>query len=88
MGFTIPAPCFAAEHPVPSILRLKILRFYPLPWLVGVSAACPSPQCLEDRMVYLSKGTFTADVPVIVGPPPNQGVELHDQVTGFGLFIV
>jgi len=38
-------------------------------------------------MVHLGKGRFTHHMAVIVGPAPQQGVELTDQLTRRGGFI-
>ncbi len=38
-------------------------------------------------MVYLGKGALTTDMPVIVRPTPDEGIELHDQMPGSALLV-
>ena len=47
----------------------------------------PAPQRPKDGIINLGESLFTADVAMIVRPPPNEGIELADQITCGGLFV-
>jgi hypothetical protein len=42
---------------------------------------------LEDRVVYADEGFLAADVPVIVGPSPDEGIELPYQMSRCRLLV-
>jgi hypothetical protein len=73
---------FTEEGPVTTTMRHKVLLFAPAGVLVRVSSSCPSPQTREDFVVNASERALTHHVPMIVGPAPNFGVELMDQIGG------
>ena len=73
---------FTEEGPVTTTMRHKILLFAPACVLVRVSSSCPSPQTREDFVINASERALTHHVPMIVGPAPNFGVELMDQIGG------
>src|SRR5215467_14780191 len=83
-----PPRCIAplpTEHPVPLADDVEVLVFDPVPRLVWVSASSPLPQRPEEGVIYRRKGLFTAHMAMIVCPPPDQRIELRDQVFWFGL---
>src|SRR5215471_15091989 len=47
----------------------------------------PGPQRLKDRCVYLDEDRLADHVAMLVGPPPNDGVELRYQIARRGLLI-
>lgn len=53
-----------------------------------MSAFCPLPQHRKDSVVHLGEGLLAYDVPVIVGPSPNFGVELGNEVSCRRLLMV
>lgn len=53
-----------------------------------MSAFCPFPESLEDSVVHCAKGLLACHVPVKIGPSPDNGVELHNQIASGGLFVV
>jgi hypothetical protein len=73
---------FTEEGPVTTTMRRKILLFAPAGVLVRVSSSCPSPQTREDFVINASERALTHHVPMIVGPAPDFGVELMDQIGG------
>src|SRR6516164_6159817 len=75
----------ASEHPIPSADRLKVFLFHPAFGLLGMSPLRPLPQSPKDRVVHFRQGLLAAHMPVIVGPAPDDRVELHNQVSGSGL---
>jgi len=77
----------STEHPVPIANDVKVLVLNPSAWFVRVSTPGPLPQGPEEGVIHRGKGLFTAHMAMIVRPPPEQGIELRDQVCGFGLRI-
>src|SRR5215469_13511188 len=75
----------ASEHPITSADRLKVFLFHPAFGLLGMSPLRPLPQSPKDRVVHFRQGLLAAHIPVIVGPAPDDRVELHNQVYGSGL---
>jgi hypothetical protein len=73
---------FTEEGPVTTTMRHKIPLFAPACVLVRVSSSCPSPQTREDFVIRASKRALTHDVPMIIGPTSNLGVELINQSGG------
>jgi hypothetical protein len=73
---------FTEEGPVTTTMRRKVLLFAPAGGLVRVSSSCPSPQAREDVVIHAGKRACTHHVPMIVGPTPDFGVELMDQIGG------
>src|SRR5580700_6173200 len=52
-----------------------------------MSSLAPLPQCLKDRVVYVTKGLFSADVPVIHSPTGDLLVELVYKVPRLNRFV-
>ena len=71
---------FPEETPVASPIAPIVFLFEPGRGLFRVSSPCPPPQTMEDRMISRCKDTFADHVPMVVGPTPNFGVELIDQI--------
>ncbi len=76
---------FTAKDPVPPADLVEVRIFYPSTGFVWVPAFCPLLECQEDRIVHLGKGLFACHMPVKVGPPSNDWVELSNQVARGGL---
>src|SRR5262245_11900322 len=77
MGFTdfaFSVLDFAVEDPVTMTNGAEVFFFDPLGGLVRMPAFGPAPQGFEDGVVHFGKGLFTDDVPVIVGPAPNERI--------------
>ena len=73
---------FTEEGPVTTTMRRKVLLFAPACGFVRVSSSCPSPQTREDFVINANERALTHHVPMIVGPAPDFGVELMDQIGG------
>jgi hypothetical protein len=73
---------FTEEGPVTTTMRRKVLLFAPACVLVRVSSSCPSPQTREDFVINANECALTHHVPMIVGPAPDFGVELMNQIGG------
>ena len=73
---------FTEEGPVTTTALRKVLLFAPAGVLIRVSSSCPSPQTREDFVINASERALTHHVPMIVGPAPDFGVELMDQIGG------
>ncbi|MGC2539452.1 MAG: hypothetical protein WA350_21910, partial [Candidatus Sulfotelmatobacter sp.] len=73
---------FTEEGPVTTTTQRKVLVFAPACVLVRVSSSCPSPQTREDVVIHASERACTHHLPMIVGPTPDFGVELMDQIGG------
>jgi len=81
-GLCMVIPRFAEEGPVPTTTQRKVLLFAPACVLVRVPSSCPSPQAREDVVIHAGKRACTHHVPMIVGPTPDFGVEVTDQIGG------
>lgn len=73
------------KHPVAIAAGLEVFGLYPTVSFIGMSPFRPLPHCLEDGAVYFAKGSFAADVLVIVGPALYFRVEDGYQVSSRGL---
>jgi hypothetical protein len=78
----------ALEHPLVVTDGSEVALADPAPAFVRMTPRGPSPPGVEDRMVDVREGPFAHHVTVILGPPPEQGVELPDQLPGRGLPVV
>ena len=81
-GLCMVIPRFAEEGPVPTTTWRKVLLFAPTCVFVWVSSSCPSPQTREDMVINADERVLTHHVPMIVGPTPDFGVELMNQIGG------
>jgi hypothetical protein len=79
-GCTVPAANYAAEDPVPGADCVEVALAYPTGSLLGMTAACPRPECLENSVVHSRKGTRTGHMAMEERPAPNNGVESFNQV--------
>ena len=52
-----------------------------------MSSARPLPQAVEDGRIHFGERSRTCDVPVIVSPTPDDGVEQSYQRTGLRLLV-
>jgi hypothetical protein len=72
----------SGEHPVSPALCLEVLLLH----LGGISVAvlylCPLPHHPKNVPVYRDEGLLADYVAVVVGPTPDDGVQLHDKGTG------
>jgi len=74
--------CLSDEAPVSIPVLLKVFLLDPAQGFVSVSSSGPSPQTREDFVIHASKRALTHDVPMIIGPTSNLGVELINQSGG------
>ena len=65
----------------------KVTSFHPADAFIGVPSFGPAPQTLEDRMINGLKDLGTDDMPVILCPPADEGVEETDQRSGSGALV-
>src|SRR5205085_2889475 len=68
--------------------RAEILLLYPSGTFVWVPSSGPSPECLINGALDAVEGRFTHHMSVISGPSSKHSIQLADQVSGGGLFIV
>ena len=54
---------------------------------LGMSSHRPLPQAVENGVVHTDKGLLTRDIPTVVRPAPDLGVEEGDQTIGRRLFV-
>jgi len=54
---------------------------------IAVSSSRPTPQRLEECIIYLLERLFANDVAVISSPPINDGIELDNEITSRGLLV-
>ena len=73
----------------PSVLRrrAKVFLHNPFSGFVAMSPFGPTPEGVEDVRVYPTEHLLADYVAVIIGPAPDDGVELVNQVAGCGLFV-
>ena len=69
-----------SEGPLSFSDLLEVFLLHPAGSLVRVTASGPSPQRLMDVVVDPSKGLLGHDVPVKIGPSPDERVECFDQL--------
>ena len=86
-GASIFARSLAAKDPAAPVDDVEVGIFNPAPGLLWVPAFCPLPQGKEDGVIHFGQGLLAGHVPVIVGPAPDEGVELPDQIGGRSLGI-
>src|SRR5215475_3288597 len=72
---------FPCKHPVVGANGGKVASFDPADAFMGMPSFGPAPQRLEDRMVDRLKDLGADNMPVILCPPSNEGVEQTDQRT-------
>jgi hypothetical protein len=75
------------EGPSSSIVWLKVFVRHPAARFLGMPPFGPRPQRFEDGSVHLIEGCLAHHMPVIVGPAPDHGVELGNQIRRCGLFV-
>jgi hypothetical protein len=73
------------EHPLPAVSAGEVLLPDPASSFGGMSPACPAPEQLKERMVYLAEDPLADHVPVIGRPAPDLGVQQPDQMVRSGL---
>ena len=73
---------FTEEGPVTVLAPFKVFRFEPARRLVRVSSSCPLPQLIEDGVIHACECAFAHNVPMIVCPTTNFGIEQIDQIGG------
>lgn len=76
---------FAIVERPPTVIP-EIVVFHPLVRFVWMAAFGPLPQHLPLAMSYFGKYLFSRTVPVIIGPPPDDGVEFENYL--FSLFLL
>ena len=75
------------EHPMVVAFGPEILVPNPMARCLRVSSPRPPPQEGKDLMVDPRKRSLARPVLVILCPPPNDRVKLHDQVSSDGLLV-
>ena len=78
---------FAAKHPMLSSDGMEVFVFDPSFGFLRVSSFGPLPQSVKDGVIHFHKSPLTGYMPVVVGPPPDNRVELHDQMSGCSLCV-
>ncbi len=68
------------EAAVVSVFRPEIFSEYPATPLIAVSPFCPPPQSLVYLVVDIAEDLLADHVPVEVGPAPNDGIELGNEL--------
>ncbi len=80
-------PCLltlrSEKHPVIASAGLEVFLRFPCVRFMGVSSVDPSLERVIDRLIYGAEGFLTDHVPVIVHPPPNDGIEFRYQFSGW-----
>ena len=61
------------ELPSASFAEMPIFLGHPAMGFVWMSSSCPFPQGLPDGFVHLAECALRTDVPVIIGPAPDDG---------------
>src|SRR5262245_63385164 len=75
------------EGPPAAVSHAKVFRRHPPAGLLRMPPCGPRPQSLEDRCVHVVEGDLADHVAVIVGPSPDDGVELGYQMPSGGLLV-
>ncbi len=75
------------EHPVVSCDGFEVFLRNPFIGLLWVFPLHPSSHCSIDLVIYCVEGFFAYYMLVIVGPSPNDGVQLDNQMTCRRLFV-
>lgn len=58
---------------------LKVLMIDPAPSFFGMSSLEPGPQQAPEDIIDFSEGRFCHDVPIIIGPSPDDRIQCLDQ---------
>ena len=80
---------FHRKRPHPASDVMPVLLGNPAMALVFMSALCPLPQAFVDLMIHETKHFGRYDVPMVVDPPTDNGIEPPDQLflgSGFAAF--
>lgn len=72
----------AVQDPAIATDGAEVLVRDPPVALVGMSPFCPLPEHLEERVIHVAEGLLAHDVPVVVGPAPQEWVEQQYQFSG------
>ena len=75
------------KHPTPVIDGFEVFVFDPVPRFGRVSSGGPSPQSLEDGMVYFGKCCAAGDMLMIECPASNDRIKEFDEFSSGHLFI-
>ena len=73
----------AGEDPVVSSHGREVFLRFPCIGLSRVSSVDPSPDRLVDLFIYRTESFFAYSMSVVVGPAPNNRVELRYQFSGW-----
>ena len=84
-------PCLLAirseKYPVIASAGLEVFLRFPCVGFARMSSVNPSFESVIDRLIYGAEGFLTDHVPVIVHPPPNDGIKFRDQFSGWERFV-
>src|SRR5438270_5839695 len=79
--------CGSIEHPIVSSDGGEVFLRHPCISFSWMSSFHPVAHHPIDRVVYGLEGFFAHDVLMIERPSPDDGVELHDQLSGTESFV-
>ncbi len=74
-----PFPVGRSEHPFTGFNLLEITILAPAGSSCRMTAPYPGPQRSEDLVIHPSENFLCNDVPVIIGPSPNDRIQRLDQ---------
>ena len=75
------------ENPLSSVSSAEVLLRHPAFRLCWMPSFGPRPQHREDGGVHMVEGDFACHMAVIVGPAPDDRIELGYQIGRGGLFV-
>ena len=78
---------FSREHPVLGVEGSKVASCHPANAFIGMPSFRPAPQRLIDRMIDRLEDLGADDMPVILCPSSNEGVQETDQRPGSGALV-
>ena len=77
----------SGENSLSIVLWLEVFLVSPGVVLSPVFSSCPLPHHSVDEPVDLIESLFADDVAMVVSPPSDDRVQLHNQVTGASLSV-
>ena len=78
---------FPGKHPVVGANGGEVAGFHPADAFLGMPSFRPAPQRLIDRMIDRLEDLGADDMPVILCPSSNEGVQKTDQRPGGGALV-
>ena len=71
---------FSCKHPVILSLRREVFLLHPGGAFSWMSPSGPPPQLFKDSMIHGVEDFTAGPKPMVVGPSPDNRIELHDRV--------